>query len=199
MSFNIFLSNFISYLWGGSVPLIWSAMLPSAVWNLAILSCFCNRLCIHQFVICDRALVKKILAPFQCKQLVKHISSSRGVFVLIWQYVVYELCCPTLTKGSNWQITQIWESVVCRLDLAYSTSIPSLEQKPSSCWKIFKSRHHDIALMSVYMTDTFLLIYEKFHFQELLPFVSNGLELFWGTLNGDGIFIEIAVSLYLLW
>ena len=25
--------------------------------------------------------------------------------------------------------------------------------------------------MSMYMTDTFLLIYEKFHFQELLPFV----------------------------
>ena len=27
-----------------------------------------------------------------------------------------------------------------RLDLAYATSILSLEEKPSSCWKIFKSR-----------------------------------------------------------
>ena len=58
-------------------------------------------------------------------------------------------CCPTLTKGSKWQITQIWESDIFRLDLAYSTSIPSLEQKDSSCWKIFRSRHNDIALMSM--------------------------------------------------
>ena len=42
-----------------------------------------------------------------------------------------------------------------RLDLAYSTSIPSLEQKHPSCWKIFKSRHKDIALMSMYMTEKF--------------------------------------------
>ena len=41
------------------------------------------------------------------------------------------------------------------LDLAYSTSIPNLEQKHSSCWKIFKSRHNDIALMSMCITDTF--------------------------------------------
>ena len=63
--------------------------------------------------------------------------------------------CPTLTEGSKWQFTQIWESEILRLDLAYSTSIPSLEQKHSSCWKIFKSRHNDIALMSMYITDTF--------------------------------------------
>ena len=62
---------------------------------------------------------------------------------------------PTLTKGSKWQITQIWESDVFRLDLAYSTSIPSLKQKHSSCWKIFKSRHHGIALMSVQISDIF--------------------------------------------
>ena len=63
--------------------------------------------------------------------------------------------CPTLTKGSNWQITQIWESDIFRLDLAYFSSIPSLEQKHSSYRKIFKSRHNDIASMSMYMTDTF--------------------------------------------
>ena len=66
-----------------------------------------------------------------------------------------EIFCCTMTEESNWQITQIWENYVFRLDLAYSTCIPSLEQKHSSCWKIFKSRHPDIALMSVYMTDTF--------------------------------------------
>ena len=65
------------------------------------------------------------------------------------------ILCLNLTKGSNWQITQIRESDVSRLDLAYSTSIPSLEQKHSSCWKIFKSRYNDIALISVYLTDTF--------------------------------------------
>ena len=32
---------------------------------------------------------------------------------------------------------------------------PSLEQKHSSCWKMFQSRYNDIALMSMYMTDTF--------------------------------------------
>ena len=42
-----------------------------------------------------------------------------------------------------------------RLDLAYSTSVPSLEQKHSSAWKIFKLRYNDIALMSMYITDTF--------------------------------------------
>ena len=39
--------------------------------------------------------------------------------------------------------------------LAYSSSIPSLEQKHSSCWKIFQSRYNDIVLMSMYITDTF--------------------------------------------
>ena len=51
------------------------------------------------------------------------------------------------------------------LDLAYSTSIPSLEQKHSSCWKIFKSRHHDIALMSMYKTDTFCSFTRNFIFK----------------------------------
>ena len=44
-----------------------------------------------------------------------------------------------------------------RLDLAYSTSIPSLEQKHSSYSKISKSRYNDIALMPMHMTDTFCL------------------------------------------
>ena len=63
-----------------------------------------------------------------------------------------KLCCPTLTKGSNWQITQIWESDVFRLDLAYSTCIPSLEH-----WTHPAERYlsQDIALMSMYITDTF--------------------------------------------
>ena len=73
--------------------------------------------------------------------------------------------CPTLTKGSKWHINQIWESDVFTLDLAYSTSIPSLEQKHSSCWKIFKSRHYDIALMSMYMTDTFCSFTRNFIFK----------------------------------
>ena len=74
-----------------------------------------------------------------------------------WSVMKYQLTLyrPTLTKGSNWQITQIWESDVFRLGLEYSTSIPSLEQKHSSCWKIFRSRYNDIALMSMYMTDAF--------------------------------------------
>ena len=39
--------------------------------------------------------------------------------------------------------------------LAYSAYIPSLEQTHSSCWKIFKWRYNDIALISMYMADTF--------------------------------------------
>ena len=57
--------------------------------------------------------------------------------------------CPTLTKGSKWQITQIWDSNVFILDWACSITRPSIELKHSSCWKIFKSRHHDIALMAM--------------------------------------------------
>ena len=82
--------------------------------------------------------------------------------------------CPTLTKGSKWQVIEIWESDVFRSDLAYSTSNPSLEQKLSSCWKIFKLRHNDIALMSIYIhvQDRHILVnYEKCHFKVLLPFV----------------------------
>ena len=84
---------------------------------------------------------------------------------------IHVFYCPAMTKGSKSQITQICESDVFRLDLAYFTSIPSLEQKHSSCWKIFKSRHHNIALMSMYMTDTFWAFMSKCNFQELLPFV----------------------------
>ena len=65
--------------------------------------------------------------------------------------------------------------IFLRLDLTCSTSIPSFEQtKHPSCWKIFKSRHNDIALMPMYMymyNRHILLIYKKFHFYELLPFV----------------------------
>ena len=57
------------------------------------------------------------------------------------------------------------------LDLAYSTSIPSLEQKHSSCWKIFKSRHHDIAVMSMYKTDTFCSFTRNFIFKSCFLFV----------------------------
>ena len=41
--------------------------------------------------------------------------------------------------------------------LACSTSSPSFEQKHLSCSKILKSRHRDIALISMYMTNTFCL------------------------------------------
>ena len=86
---------------------------------------------------------------------------SEGIFLLSigkstgqnWKGSVAIL--PYSDKRSNWQITQIWQSDVFRLDLAYSTSIPSLKQKHSSCWKIFKSRYNDTALMSMYKTDTF--------------------------------------------
>ena len=93
-------------------------------------------------------------------------------------------CCPTLTKGSKWQISQIWESCVFRLDLAHSTSSLNLEQKHSSCWKILRSRHNDIAwcqctqgsTLTFFLPDVhdrhILLIYKKCHFQELLPFVT---------------------------
>ena len=43
-----------------------------------------------------------------------------------WMMNIY---CPSMTKGSNSQITQIWESNFFLLDLAYSTSIPFL-----NCW-----------------------------------------------------------------
>ena len=75
------------------------------------------------------------------------------------------IICPTLTKGSNLRITQIWESDVFRLDLACSTSIPSLEQKHSPSWQIFKSRHNDIALMWMYITDTLCSFTRNFIFK----------------------------------
>ena len=39
--------------------------------------------------------------------------------------------CPTLIKGSKWQITQIWESDVFRLDLACSTFSLSRNTHPA--------------------------------------------------------------------
>ena len=47
----------------------------------------------------------------------------------------------------------------------YSTSILRLEEKHSPCWKIFKSRHHDIALISMYMADTFCSFTRNFIFE----------------------------------
>ena len=83
------------------------------------------------------------------------------------------LVCPTLAKGSKWEITQIWENDDFRLDLAYFTSIPSLEQKYSSCWKIFKSRYNDIALMLMYMTDTFCSFTREMSFSRVASFCQS--------------------------
>ena len=92
-----------------------------------------------------------------CKKATKYLHQSSRKYLSAY--------CPTLTKGSNSQTTQIWESDVFRLDLAYSTSIPSLKQKHSSCWKILKSRYNEIALMSIYMTDTFCSFTRNFIFK----------------------------------
>ena len=75
-----------------------------------------------------------ICAMFSYTPLTVTIVTNHFTLLIIAQ-ISYVLFCPTLTKGSNWQITQIWESDVFRLDLVYS--IPSLEQKQSSCSKIF--------------------------------------------------------------
>ena len=108
------------------------------------------------------------------------------------------LFCPTLTKWSKWQITQIWESDVFRLVLAYSTSNPSLEQKHSFCWKIIKSRHNDIALMSMYVTDTFCSFTTNFIFTSCF-FLSE-----YGSINVEAIeraprtwWLFVDTSLYL--
>ena len=79
------------------------------------------------------------------------IIDSKGCILSGPPCIIY---CPTLTKGSKWPITKIWDIDVFTLDLACSTSLLSFEQKHSSCWKIVKSRH-DIALRSMSMTDTF--------------------------------------------
>ena len=99
---------------------------------------------------------------------------ARDAWLLI--YYAQELHCHTLTKGSNWQITPDlrWGVFTCRSDLASSTSIPSFEQKHSSCWKIFKSRYNDIALTSMYMYDRhILLIYEKISFSRMASFCQS--------------------------
>ena len=82
--------------------------------------------------------------------------------------------CPTLTKGCKWQITQIWNSDGFTLDFYISTSSLSFEQKHSSCWKIFKSRHHDIALMSMYVTDTFCSYTRNFIFKRWVLLSEEG-------------------------
>ena len=70
--------------------------------------------------------------------------------------------CPTLTKGSKWQITQIWNIYAFRLELeASSTSWPSF---------YIKSRHHALHCSDRHI----LLIYEKYHFRHLLPFAKVG-------------------------
>ena len=68
---------------------------------------------------------------------------------------LHKLCCPTLAKGSKWQILQLWVIHNFRLDSACSTSRPSLEQKNPSYWETFKFRRHNNALTSMWMTDTF--------------------------------------------
>ena len=94
--------------------------------------------------------------------------------ILLYLYNKVPLYCPTLTKGSKSQITQIWDTDILRLDLARSTSRPSLGQKHSSCWKSFKSRDQDCCI-DVHVNDRHvLLIYKKYHFHELLPFVKAG-------------------------
>ena len=77
--------------------------------------------------------------------IILHVNSNRKInFPLAFYHA--------LTKGSKWQITQIWESDVCRLDLACSTSTLSLEQKHASCWKILlKSRHNYCIDVSVHV------------------------------------------------
>ena len=52
----------------------------------------------------------------------------------------------TLTKGSKWQITQIWDIDVLRLNLASSTSKSSLSKNTHPAERYFKSSHHDIAI-----------------------------------------------------
>ena len=73
-------------------------------------------------------------------------------------------------KENLWQFTQLWKSDVFRLDLACSASIPSFEHKHSSCWEIFMSRHHDIALMSMCMADTFCSFTRNVNFQSCFLF-----------------------------
>ena len=104
------------------------------------------------------------------------------------------LFCPTLTKGSKSQIIQICESDVFRFELAYSTSIPSLEQKHSSCWKIFKSRrHNDIALMSMYMTDTFCSFTRNFIFKSCF-LLSEYTAVLHYSVAMDSSWIMISIS-----
>ena len=78
-----------------------------------------------------------------------------------WSCVYRYHFCLTLTKGNKWQITKIWDIDVFKSDLACSSSTPSFEPNHSFCWKLFKWKYNDIALMSMYMTGTFCSFYEK--------------------------------------
>ena len=62
---------------------------------------------------------------------------------LIWQ------------KGSKWQVIKIWVIDVFRSYLACSNSRPIYKQKHLSCWEIWNSICHDIALMSMWIITTF--------------------------------------------
>ena len=65
---------------------------------------------------------KVILIERKLFCFIKYNKSSNG---RNGHWNILHVFCPTLTKGSKSQITQIWESDVFRLDfIAYSTSIP---------------------------------------------------------------------------
>ena len=120
--------------------------------------CFCPSLCL--WFVCG------VVCTFRKVNL-----STLPVFSIHWCILTlyifsWSAYCPTLTKECKWQITQVLESDVFRLDLACSTSNSNFdEQKHWSCWKIFKARHNDIALMSMYMIGTFCWFMRNFIFK----------------------------------
>ena len=75
-------------------------------------------------------------------------------------------------KEATHKITQIWEKVfsLTRLGIFYLHSKFGA-QEHSSCWKIFRSRDNENALMTMRMPDTFCSFTANIHFLELLPFV----------------------------
>ena len=77
------------------------------------------------------------------------------------------LYCPTLTKGSKWQITQIWDIDVLGWTFSCSTSRPGFVQKHWSCWKKTSWYRIDVNVNDRHIS----AIYEKYHFDHLLPFV----------------------------
>ena len=102
------------------------------------------------------------------------------------------LYCPTLIKGSKCDKSPKPEKVTFyRLDLACSTSTLSLEQKHSSCWKILKSRHNDIALMSMYMTNTFCSFTWNVTFKSCFLLSELGSIHVQGISNASGYLVRI--------